>query len=139
VTTLKCTPSFLIILILILFVESLIALEKTAREIKTKQDELSRKRRVVFAENHSVLHDLTQEIDSLDEQLRQTKTRIKKLISQLRHIAKKEHVSIVEEKKERLHIDRWITKKDICNISYPYFIKCLTMKLYCPYLLLYRN
>lgn len=103
--------------------ESLLALEKTAREIKKKQDELSRKRRVVFAENHLVLHDLEQEILSLDEELRKTKTRIKKLLSQMRHVAKKEHITLLEEKKELLHIDRWLTKKEVKKIISSSFSK----------------
>lgn len=115
-TTRKCTPTFLTPAILAFFVKALTALEQTTREIKKKQDELSRKRRVVFQENHAVLHDLTQEIDVLDEELRQTKKRIKKFILQLRHVAKKEHISALEEKKERLHIERWLTKKEVKKI-----------------------
>ena len=47
--------------------EAITALEQTARSIKKKQDELSRKRRVVFQENTALLHDLSQEISLLDE------------------------------------------------------------------------
>jgi len=103
--------------------EAITALEQTARSIKKKQDELSRKRRVVFQENTALLHDLSQEISLLDEKTRETKKRIKKLISQLRHVAKKEQLSVIDEKKEQLHTDRWLTKKELKKIISSSFLK----------------
>ncbi len=98
-------------------------LEEQARIIKKKQDALSRKRKVLFQENYESLHSLTQEIDFVNESLRRTKKRVKSLISTLRHVAKQEHIDALEEKKELLHIDRWLTKKELKKIIFSSFEK----------------
>lgn len=87
-------------------------IQTIAQEIKHKQDTLARKRVVLYRSFLEQMHDMAQENEQLEEELRSLATSMKKYIAALQRLGAKEQLNTLDLRANMLALDKWVTKNE---------------------------